>query len=172
MEQSPLRSKVKSRRQKKQWCFKKTLVQNRLANPHNMASHRRRYAIHGDNDPPSAIWDSSWEAKPVQASLRFSSFGPISGHYANPENMGSMPDWLYESTGNIYRNGSQTCCSNGKTYRDAQLGELVHSITVEHVLEHELICGSEPAGGKREEGETAADRQPSRASGVFSKYRI
>jgi hypothetical protein len=33
----------------------------------------------------------------------------------------------------------------GKTYRDAQLGELVYSVAVEQLPEHELACGSEPA---------------------------
>jgi hypothetical protein len=32
-----------------------------------------------------------------------------------------------KSLGNIYGNGSQTCCPKGQTYRDAQLGELAHS---------------------------------------------
>jgi hypothetical protein len=45
---------------------------------------------------------------------------------------------------NIYENGSQICHSKGKTYRDAQLRELVHSIAVEHVPEHEVIWYSEP----------------------------
>jgi hypothetical protein len=67
--------------------------------------------------------------------------------------------------GNIYRNGSQTCHLKGKTYRDAQLGELIHSVMVEHTPEHEVIYGSEPAGEKRKEGETAAECQPPRASG-------
>jgi hypothetical protein len=58
---------------------------------------------------------------------------------------------------NIYRNGSQTCHPKGETYRHAQLGELVHSIMVENVLEHEVICGSKPAGEKHGEGETAAE---------------
>jgi hypothetical protein len=49
-----------------------------------------------------------------------------------------------ESLGNIYGNGSQTCRPKGKTYRDAQLGELVYSIVIEHVPEYEVICGSEP----------------------------
>jgi hypothetical protein len=44
----------------------------------------------------------------------------------------------------------------GKTYRDAQLGELVHSVVVEQLSEHELACGSEPAW-EREEGETVAE---------------
>jgi hypothetical protein len=52
-----------------------------------------------------------------------------------------------------------------KTYIDAQLGELVHSITVEHVSEHEVVYGSEPTGEKREEGKTAAEQQTPRASG-------
>jgi hypothetical protein len=58
-----------------------------------------------------------------------------------------------ESLGNIYGNRSQTCRSKDKTYRDAQLGELVHFIAVEH------------AGEKHEEGETVAEWQPPRASG-------
>jgi hypothetical protein len=44
------------------------------------------------------------------------------------------------------------------------MGELVHSVTVEHTPEHEVICGSEPTGEKRGEGATAAERQPPRAS--------
>jgi hypothetical protein len=39
----------------------------------------------------------------------------------------------------------QTLHPKGKTYKDAQLGELIHSVTVEQLLEHELACGSEPA---------------------------
>jgi hypothetical protein len=69
-----------------------------------------------------------------------------------------------EGLGNIYENGSQTYRPNGKTYRYAQIGELVHSVVVEHVPEHEVSRGSEPAGEKRREGETAAERQPPRAS--------
>jgi hypothetical protein len=66
---------------------------------------------------------------------------------------------------NIYGNISQTCRPKGKTYRDAQLGELIHSVTIEHAPEHEVACGSKPAGEKRGEDETDAERQPSRASG-------
>jgi hypothetical protein len=69
-----------------------------------------------------------------------------------------------EDLSNIYRNGSQTCHLKGKTYRYAQLGELVHSVVVEHVLEHEVIYGSKPIGEKHEEGETAMEQQPPRAS--------
>jgi hypothetical protein len=69
-----------------------------------------------------------------------------------------------EGLGNIYRNGSQTCHSKCKTYRYAQLEELVRSVTVEHASEHEVVYGSEPAGEKSEEGETVAERQPPRAS--------
>jgi hypothetical protein len=58
----------------------------------------------------------------------------------------------------------QTCHPKGKTYRDAQLEELVHSIAVEQLPEHELACGSEPAW-EREEGEAVAEQQPPRASG-------
>jgi hypothetical protein len=57
-----------------------------------------------------------------------------------------------ESLSNTYRNGSQTCRPKGKTYRYAQLGELVHSIAVEHAPEHEVAYESELAGEKREEG--------------------
>jgi hypothetical protein len=52
-----------------------------------------------------------------------------------------------------------------KTYRDAQLEELVHSVTVEHAPKHKVACRSEPAGEKCGECEIAAERQPSRASG-------
>jgi hypothetical protein len=63
-----------------------------------------------------------------------------------------------EGRGNIYGNGSQTCRPKSKTYRYAQLGELVHSVVVEHASEHEVICGSKPTGEKHGEGETAAER--------------
>jgi hypothetical protein len=53
----------------------------------------------------------------------------------------------------------------GKTYRDAQLGALVHSVVVEHVPEHEVVRGSEPAGEKHKEGEIAVEQQPPRALG-------
>jgi hypothetical protein len=69
-----------------------------------------------------------------------------------------------EGLSNIYRNGSQTCHLKGKTYRYAQLGELVHSVMVEHALEHEVIYGSKLIGEKHEEGETIAERQPPQAS--------
>jgi hypothetical protein len=55
-----------------------------------------------------------------------------------------------EALGNIYGNMSQTCHPKGKTYRDAQLGELIYSIVVEHTLEHELVYGSEPMGRRAE----------------------
>jgi hypothetical protein len=70
-----------------------------------------------------------------------------------------------KTLGNIYRNGSQACYPKGKTYRDAQLGELVHSIAVDHMPEHEVACLSEPVGEKCGEGETVAGRQPLQASG-------
>jgi hypothetical protein len=59
---------------------------------------------------------------------------------------------------NIYKNRSQTCCPKDKTYRDAQLGELVHSVVVEHASEHKVVCRSESAGEKCGEGETATER--------------
>jgi hypothetical protein len=63
-----------------------------------------------------------------------------------------------EALGNIYGNGSQICHPKGKTYRDTQLGELIHSVAVEHAPEHEVACGSELAGEKREEGETVVEQ--------------
>jgi hypothetical protein len=62
-----------------------------------------------------------------------------------------------EGLGNIYGDGSQTCHLKSKTYIYAQLRELVHSIVIEHALEHEVICGSKPAGEKHREGETVAE---------------
>jgi hypothetical protein len=56
---------------------------------------------------------------------------------------------------NIYGNGFQTYHPKGKTYRYAQLRELVRSVAVEHTSEHEVIYGSKPAGEKHEEGKTA-----------------
>jgi hypothetical protein len=61
-----------------------------------------------------------------------------------------------ETLGNIYGNRSQECHPKGKTYRDTQLGELVHSIAVERVLEHGVTYRGEPVGEKRGEGETSA----------------
>jgi hypothetical protein len=49
-----------------------------------------------------------------------------------------------EDLGNIYGNISQTCHSKGKTYKDAQLGEIVPSVTIEHAPEHVVICWCEP----------------------------
>jgi hypothetical protein len=66
--------------------------------------------------------------------------------------------------GNIYGNGSQTCCPKGKTYRYAQLEELVQSVMIEHASEHEVICSSKPTEEKHREGETTAEQQPPRAS--------
>jgi hypothetical protein len=70
-----------------------------------------------------------------------------------------------ESLGNIYENGSRTCRPNGKNNKDAQLWELIHSITIEHTSEHEVVCGSKSEWEKRGEGETTAEWQPPRASG-------
>jgi hypothetical protein len=63
-----------------------------------------------------------------------------------------------DAPGDIYRNGSQTCHPKGRTSRDSQLGELVHSVMAEHVSEHEVVCGSELTGKKCGEGETADER--------------
>jgi hypothetical protein len=51
---NPLRSEQKPGGRKKQMCFEKTQIQNQVAKTQNMASHRRRYAITGDNDSPPA----------------------------------------------------------------------------------------------------------------------
>jgi hypothetical protein len=59
---------------------------------------------------------------------------------------------------NIYGNGSQMCHPKGKNYRYAQIGELAHSVTVEHALEHEVICGSKPAWEKHGESEIVAEQ--------------
>jgi hypothetical protein len=69
-----------------------------------------------------------------------------------------------KTLGNIYGNESQACHPKGKTYRNAQLGELVHSVAVDHMPKLKVVCWSEPAGEKRGEGETAIGRQPPQAS--------
>jgi hypothetical protein len=63
-----------------------------------------------------------------------------------------------KALGYIYGNRSQTCRMKGKTYRDAQPGELVNSVAVEHMQEHETIYGSEPVGEKHKECETTTER--------------
>jgi hypothetical protein len=70
-----------------------------------------------------------------------------------------------DDLGNIYGNRSQTYRLKGKTYRYAQLGELVRSVAVEHAPEQEVICGSKLTGEKHGEGEAAAKRQPPQVSG-------
>jgi hypothetical protein len=63
-----------------------------------------------------------------------------------------------EILGNIYENGSRHV-TRRVTYRDAQLGELVHFVAVEQLPEHKLACGSEPAW-ESGEGEAVAEQQP------------
>jgi hypothetical protein len=70
---------------------------------------------------------------------------------------------MYRNLGQHIRECIQTCHPKGKTYRDAQLVELVHSVMVEQLPEYELACGSEPAWECRE-GEAVAEQQPPRAS--------
>jgi hypothetical protein len=70
-----------------------------------------------------------------------------------------------ETLGNIYGNITQAYRLKGKTYRNAQLGELVHSVVVERVPEHGVAYKGELIGEKRGEGETSAERQPPCASG-------
>jgi hypothetical protein len=103
--------------------------------------------------------------EPVQASPRFSCSGPIFVHYANRRIWETYPIDCTKTLGNIYRNGSQACYPKGKTYRDAQLREIDHSVAVDHMSEHEVACWSEPAGEKCGEGETAGGRQSPRALG-------
>jgi hypothetical protein len=60
--------------------------------------------------------------------------------------------------GNIYGNRSQACDPKGKIYRDAQLGELVHYITVERVSELGVGYMGELVGEKCGKGETSDER--------------
>jgi hypothetical protein len=69
---------------------------------------------------------------------------------------------MYGNLGQYIREQMQICHQKGKTYRDAQLGELVHSVAVEQLSEHELACGSEPVW-ERGEDEIVAEQQPHRA---------
>jgi hypothetical protein len=71
-------------------------------------------------------------------SPRFSCSGSISGHYAIRRTWGAFLLDCMETLGNIYGNRSQAYRSKGKTYRDAQLGELIHSIAVERALAHRV----------------------------------
>jgi hypothetical protein len=70
---------------------------------------------------------------------------------------------MYGNLGQHIRKQIQTCHPKGKTYKDAQLGELVHSVMVEQLPEHQLAYGSEPTW-ERGEGEAVATQQPPRAS--------
>jgi hypothetical protein len=72
-----------------------------------------------------------------------------------------------KTLGNIYGNRSRHVTPKGKTYRDAQLEELAHSIVVEQLPEHELVYVSEPAW-ERGEGEAVAEQQPPRGSPLWS----
>jgi hypothetical protein len=72
--------------------------------------------------------------------------------------MGGIPVDCMEILGNIYGSISQTCHPKGKTYRDAQLGELVHSVVIEHALEYGVAYRGEPVGEKHGEGEISAER--------------
>jgi hypothetical protein len=71
---------------------------------------------------------------------------------------------MYRNLGQHIRERIQTRHPKGKTYRDVQLGELVYSVAVEQLSEHELAYGSEPAW-EHGEGEAVAEQQPPRASG-------
>jgi hypothetical protein len=52
---------------------------------------------------------------------------------------------MYGNLRQHIREQIQTCYLKGKTYRYAQLGELVHYVMIEYLPEHELACESEPA---------------------------
>jgi hypothetical protein len=95
----------------------------------------------------------------------FSCSGPIFRYYANQRTWEACLIDCMETLDNIYRNGSPACHSKGKIYRDAQLRELVHSVAIENAPEHVVTYGSEPAGEKCGEGETAARQQPPQPSG-------
>jgi hypothetical protein len=69
---------------------------------------------------------------------------------------GACPIDCTEVLNNIYRSRSHTCRPKDKTYIYAQLKELIHSITVEHMPEYDIIYGSKPAREKCGEGETIA----------------
>jgi hypothetical protein len=70
---------------------------------------------------------------------------------------------MYEKLGQHIQERIQIYHLKDKTYKDVQLRELVHSVVVEQLLEHELACGSEPAW-ERGEGEAIAEQQPPRTS--------
>jgi hypothetical protein len=40
------------KKKRKQIRFEKTQIQNQVPKTQNMTSHKRRYVIYGDNDPP------------------------------------------------------------------------------------------------------------------------
>jgi hypothetical protein len=136
-------------------------VQNWVAKAQNMATHRRRQAIY------RKIMTHHRQAE--IATEKRSPFRPHRGLAAPDIFLETMLDrrtWeacsidCTEGLSNIYVNRSQTCQPNDKTYRYAQLGELVHTVTVEHALEHEVICGSKLTWEEHGEGETVAKRQP------------
>jgi hypothetical protein len=98
------------------------------------------------------------------ATKKRSPFRPHRGLAAPDLFLDTMLDWrtgeaclidYTESLGNIYESRSQTHCPKGKTYRDAQLGEHIHSVAVEHVSENKVVCGSQPIGEKCGEGAVA-----------------
>jgi hypothetical protein len=91
-------------------------------------------------------------------SPRFSCSGSISRHYAIRRTWETFLIDCMETLYNIYGNRSQACRSKGKTYRNTQLGELIHSITIERAPEHRVAYRGEPVGEKRGEGETSAER--------------
>jgi hypothetical protein len=140
-------------------------IHNRVAKVQNMTTHRRRYAIHRETTTHHR------RAKIVVE--KRSPFRPHRGLAAPDLFLDTMLDrrtWeaspidYTEGLGNIYRNRSQTCRPKDKIYTYAQVGELVHSVAVQHVSEHDFICGSKPAGEKHEEGETTTEQQPPQAS--------
>jgi hypothetical protein len=109
-------------------------VQNWVAKAQNMATHRRRYAIH-------RVTTTHHRRAEIAAKKR-SPFMPHQGLATPDLFLDTILDWrtleacpidCTESLGNIYGSVSQTCRSKGKTYRDAQLGEHIHSVAVEYM---------------------------------------
>jgi hypothetical protein len=68
-----------------------------------------------------------------------------------------------KTLGNIYENGSRHVTRRVKLTETLNW-ESVHSVVVEQLPEHELVCESEPAR-ERGEGEAVAEQQPPRALG-------
>jgi hypothetical protein len=158
-EEIQLKRKAKTQRWEKHRCFEKMQVQNQVVKAQNMITHRRRYAIHKETKT-----HRQWAEIAAKKRSPFMPHRGLADLYLFLDTMLNRRTWeacpidCTEGLSNIYGNGSQTCYPKGKTYRYAQLGELIHSIVVEHTPKHEVIYGSKPVGEKHGEGETGAER--------------